>query len=56
VNDNATPKMMDDLYGGIRAGQDPATALRAAKLRLIRGDSIFRHPYYWAPFVLYSGS
>jgi CHAT domain-containing protein len=56
VNDNATPKLMDDLYAGIRAGQDPATALRNAKLNLIRGRSVFRQPRYWAPFVLYSGS
>jgi CHAT domain-containing protein/tetratricopeptide (TPR) repeat protein len=56
VNDNATPKLMDDLYGGIRAGQDPATALRNAKLKLINSHSVFRQPRYWAPFVLYSGS
>ena len=47
---------MDDLYGGIRAGQDPATALRNAKLKLIYSGSVFRQPRYWAPFVLYSGS
>ena len=56
VNDNATPKLMDDLYAGIRAGHDPATALRDAKLKLIRGGTLYRHPKYWAPFVLYSGS
>jgi CHAT domain-containing protein len=56
VNDNATPKLMDDLYTGIRAGQDPATALRNAKLNLLHSRSVFRHPKYWAPFVLYSGS
>jgi len=56
VNDNATPKMMDDLYAGIRAGHDPATSLRAAKLKLIRGGTVYRQPKYWAPFVLYSGS
>jgi CHAT domain-containing protein len=56
VNDNATPQLMDDLYAGIRAGQDPATALRNAKLKLIRGGSAFRQPRYWAPFVLYSAS
>jgi CHAT domain-containing protein len=56
VNDNATPNLMDDLYAGIRAGQDPATALRNAKLKLILGGSVFRQPKYWAPFVLYSGS
>jgi len=57
VNDNATPALMDDLYAGIRAGLDPATALRNAKLKLVRNkSSIFRQPRYWAPFVLYSGS
>ncbi|HSY49757.1 MAG TPA: CHAT domain-containing tetratricopeptide repeat protein [Thermoanaerobaculia bacterium] len=56
VNDNATPKMMDDLYAGIGAGHDPPTALRDAKLKLIRGGTVFRQPRYWAPFVLYSGS
>jgi CHAT domain-containing protein/tetratricopeptide (TPR) repeat protein len=56
VDDNATPKLMDDLYAGIRKGQDPATALRNAKLILIRGGGVFRQPRYWAPFVLYSGS
>ncbi|HEV7429393.1 MAG TPA: CHAT domain-containing protein [Thermoanaerobaculia bacterium] len=56
VDDNATPQIMDDLYAGIRAGQDPATALRNAKLKLILDGSAFRQPKYWAPFVLYSGS
>jgi CHAT domain-containing protein len=56
VDDNATPNLMDDLYGNIRAGQDPATALRNAKLKLIHSPSVLRHPRYWAPFVLYSGS
>lgn len=56
VNDNATPALMDDLYSGIHAGNDPATALRAAKLKLIHGGTVFRQPKYWAPFVLYSGS
>jgi len=56
VNDNATPKLMDDLYTGIRAGRDPATALRDAKLKLIHGGTVYRQPKYWAPFVLYSGS
>jgi CHAT domain-containing protein/Tfp pilus assembly protein PilF len=56
VNDDATPQLMDQLYAGIRAGQDPATALRNAKLKLIYSKSVFRYPRYWAPFVLYSGS
>jgi CHAT domain-containing protein len=56
VNDSATPQLMDDLYQGIRAGHDPAAALRGAKLKLIRSGGINRQPKYWAPFVLYSGS
>jgi CHAT domain-containing protein len=56
VNDDATPKLMDDLYEGIRRGEDPPAALRNAKLKLIRGRTVFRQPKYWAPFVLYSGS
>jgi CHAT domain-containing protein len=56
VNDNATPKLMDDLYAGIGHGDDPATSLRAAKLKLIHGGTVYRQPRYWAPFVLYSGS
>jgi CHAT domain-containing protein/Tfp pilus assembly protein PilF len=56
VNDSATPGLMSNLYSGIRHGQNPATSLRAAKLKLIHGGTVFRQPYYWAPFVLYSGS
>jgi len=56
VDEAATPQLMDDLYAGIQAGQDPATALRAAKLRLVREHNLHSRPFYWAPFVLYSGS
>lgn len=56
VNDYSTPRLMDELYAGIHAGLDPATALRDAKLKLIREGKVYRQPRYWAPFVLYSGS
>jgi CHAT domain-containing protein len=56
VNDDSTPKLMDELYKGLKAGQDPATALRNAKLSLVRSAGIFRKPFYWAPFQLYAGS
>jgi len=56
VNDNATPELMDNLYGGIQQGQDVATALHHAKLKMLRSGSIKRLPRYWAPFVLYEGS
>jgi CHAT domain-containing protein len=56
VNDASTPQLMDKLYGELNRGQDPACALRAAKLSLIKSDSVFKKPFYWAPFQLYSGS
>ncbi len=56
VSDASTPQLMDALYDGLNRGQDPASALRAAKLSLLRSDSVFKKPYYWAPFQLYIGS
>lgn len=56
VNDTATPKLMEQMYVALRAGRDPAIALRDAKLTLVRAKGIQRKPFYWAPFVLYSGS
>ena len=57
VNDAATPELMDRMYAGIAAGKPPAVALRDAKLSLLRQvNSSRKHPKFWAPFVLYSGS
>lgn len=56
VNDRATPDLMDEMYTSIRAGHDPVDALRSAKLKLIRSGTIYRKPFYWAPFVVYTGS
>jgi len=56
VSNASTPQLMDELYKGIHAGQDPATALRNAKLTLLHSDGNYRRPFYWAPFLLYSGS
>ena len=53
---HSTPQLMDTLYDGLSHGEDPASALRAAKLSLLHSDSVFRKPYYWAPFQLYAGS
>jgi len=47
---------MDELYKNLRAGQDPASALRNAKLTLVHSPGNYRKPFYWAPFLLYSGS
>lgn len=56
VSDTSTPELMGKLYEGISRGQDPASALRAAKLSLLHTDTVFKRPYYWAPFQLYAGS
>jgi CHAT domain-containing protein len=56
VSDASTPQLMDTLYDGLSRGQDPAAALRAAKLSLLHSNSVFKKPYYWAPFQLYAGS
>jgi CHAT domain-containing protein/Flp pilus assembly protein TadD len=56
VSDASTPQLMDTLYDGLSRGQDPAVALRAAKLSLLHSNSVFKKPYYWAPFQLYAGS
>ncbi|HEX7192429.1 MAG TPA: CHAT domain-containing protein [Thermoanaerobaculia bacterium] len=56
VNDRATPGLMDSMYAAIRAGHDPVDALRTAKLKLLHSGTVYRKPFYWAPFVVYTGS
>jgi len=56
VSDVSTPRLMDELYSGLKKGDSPQTALRAAKLSLLRSGSAFAKPFYWAPFQLYTGS
>jgi CHAT domain-containing protein/tetratricopeptide (TPR) repeat protein len=56
VNDASTAQLMDRLYAGIAAGATPAEALRAAKLAMLKSETIYRRPFYWAPFVIYSGN
>ncbi|HEY1482993.1 MAG TPA: CHAT domain-containing tetratricopeptide repeat protein [Candidatus Acidoferrum sp.] len=55
---SSTPQLMDAMYAGIDKGQDPATALHNAKLAILHssGASVFKKPFYWAPFQLYTGS
>ncbi len=56
VNDASTPMLMDRLYGGLEGGREPAEALRAAKLEMMRSQGVTRKPMYWAAFQLYAGS
>ncbi len=56
VSDVSTPKLMDELYRNLERGETPDAALRNAKLTLLRSNSAFHKPFYWAPFQLYTGS
>jgi CHAT domain-containing protein len=55
---SSTAQLMDALYRDLDHGADPATALRNAKLFILKSNSntVFRKPFYWAPFELYAGS
>jgi CHAT domain-containing protein len=54
VSDESTPRLMDTLYQGLEDGQDPAGALRNAKLTLLHSQNRFHLPFYWAPFQIYT--
>ena len=56
VDDQSTATLMTATYAGIAAGDTPAAALRAAKLRLIAAGGNFAKPYYWAPFQVFTAS
>lgn len=56
ADDASTPLLMDALYSELQAGKTPDEALHAAKLSLIHSPSVYRKPFYWAPFQLYAGS
>ncbi len=44
---------MKAFYKNLKQGMSKDDALRQAKLELLRGQQpAWRHPYYWAPFVL----
>jgi CHAT domain-containing protein len=42
---------MADFYVRLKAGEGKGTALAAAAGQL-RSEAKYRHPYYWAPFIL----
>jgi len=49
VSDAASADLMGHFYRGLTAGMDKSEALRQAKLALAPR---WRHPYFWAPYVL----
>jgi CHAT domain-containing protein len=48
VRDQQTRELMDEFYRGVRAGEPPGKALRAAKLALRATHS---EPQYWGAFI-----
>lgn len=53
VNDSATATLMKAYYENLNRGLPAGAALRRAKLSMIRGKiALWRHPYFWAPFVV----
>ncbi|HKR14914.1 MAG TPA: CHAT domain-containing protein [Pyrinomonadaceae bacterium] len=56
VDSDASAQLMIDLHKYRTREKRPVTqALRLAKLDMLRGDQRYRHPYYWAPFVIVGG-
>ena len=53
VNDSATATLMESFYLNLRRGLPKSEALRQAKLSILHNSQLsWRHPYFWAGFVL----
>jgi CHAT domain-containing protein/Tfp pilus assembly protein PilF len=52
VSDRSTVDLMTSFYREIRDGKSIDRALAEAKRSFLRGSPAWRHPYYWAPFVV----
>ncbi len=53
INDQASVQFIEGFYHFLAQGQDPARALRAAKLRFLRAGGGLAKPEHWAAYVLY---
>lgn len=51
VNDRSTADLVSDFYSYMASGSSKVTALREARLKMIRTGK-YSHPYYWAAFAL----
>ena len=51
VQDDGTSVLMSKFYGALQKSNSKTEALREAQIELIN-DSNYRHPLYWAPFIL----
>jgi CHAT domain-containing protein len=60
VNSASTARLMEDFYEAMARqsdlnGRNKSQAIREASLRLLK-DRRYRHPFYWAGFVLVSSN
>ena len=53
ADSEAAARLMDHFYMSLEDGNDAATALTQARRELMT-EGKWSHPYYWAPFTLYS--
>jgi CHAT domain-containing protein len=56
TDDEANVKLMQTFYGEMKKKDDPAAALRTAKLALLHSDSFWKRPFYWGALQLYSSN
>jgi CHAT domain-containing protein/tetratricopeptide (TPR) repeat protein len=52
VTDESAARFMGDFYASMRAGAEPAEAMRGARRARIAAGGAEAHPSRWAPFVL----
>ena len=52
ISDSSSAEFMRQFYAGLADGDTAAAALRSAKLRLRRSESVLSHPRHWAAYVL----
>jgi CHAT domain-containing protein len=51
VNAISTQELMIEFYKNLKNGEDKATALQQAQIKIMEKEG-YSNPYYWAPFVL----
>lgn len=51
VDDLSTQELMVEFYRQLAGGKSKAAAMQSAQLKVMK-DPRYRHPFYWAPFIL----
>lgn len=54
VDDRSTAAIMAQLYAELGRGAAPSTALRSAKLQMLRSSGAYRKPWYWGAFQVFT--